>query len=304
MTLIPRPCPICGSSHSSRVVAESNVRFEQLDAYAFASRKSPEMMHHRLLLCSDCDLLYASPMPDEGILAAGYRDAAYDSGEEARCAALTYAKALAGYLPSLPDRQSALDVGAGDGAFLAELLRMSFSVVRGIEPSAAPIQSAPPEIRPLLRQEMFGEAAAAPGSLSLLTCFQTLEHLSDPMGFARTAFKLLKPGGVICLVTHDRRSLINRMLGTKSPIYDVEHLQLFTGRSAQKLLSECGLVKLCSVSLANTYPLYYWLRLFPFPRRIKDPLVRAGKAHAWGRLPLSLRVGNMMTLGYRPLDGR
>lgn len=300
MKLSPRCCPMCASSDHSRVVAEANIDPEKLDAYAFASRKLPENMHHRLVLCQKCDLLYASPIPDESALGEAYRDAAYDSQEEARYAARTYAKALRPYLGSLPDRQSAMDVGAGDGAFVSELQRMPFASVVGIEPSAAPIQAAATEVKTMLRQEMFGKCSAAAGSLTLLTCFQTLEHVADPAEFARTAFSLLKPGGALCLVTHDRNSLVNRLMGRKSPIYDIEHMQLFTPKSVSALLSGCGFVNVSGVALANVYPLVYWLRLAPMPRRLKEALTLALKRCKLGYVPVGLRVGNVLTIAYRP----
>ena len=46
---VDRACPLCGSSDQSRVVAESNIDLQKLDSFAFASRKSPEHMHPRLI---------------------------------------------------------------------------------------------------------------------------------------------------------------------------------------------------------------------------------------------------------------
>ncbi len=42
-------------------------------------------------------------------------------------------------------RDGALDIGTGDGAFLAELLRAGYTDVIGIEPSSAPIEAAAPK---------------------------------------------------------------------------------------------------------------------------------------------------------------
>ena len=50
----------------------------------------------------------------------------------------TYARLVRPILARLPDRQGALDIGAGDGALLQELLGLGFSDVCGAEPSAAP----------------------------------------------------------------------------------------------------------------------------------------------------------------------
>ena len=99
--------------------AEANIDHEKLDAFAFASRKMPEYMHHRLVECPTCDVLYANPRPGRGRSSAqAYHEAAYDSQDEARFAARAYASFLPKIKAHLPDLKGALDIGAGDGAFL------------------------------------------------------------------------------------------------------------------------------------------------------------------------------------------
>src|SRR5437588_9965184 len=136
MDLVERVCPVCGSGDTSNVFAEANYDAGKLDEYAFASRKMPEYMHYRLISCPNCDLLYASPIPTLESLSQAYHDAAFDSAEEARYASRTYAGFLPGIVSKLPDRAGALDIGTGDGIFLAQLLRAGFSGVVGVEPSA------------------------------------------------------------------------------------------------------------------------------------------------------------------------
>jgi hypothetical protein len=54
-----------------------------------------------------------------------------------------------------------------------------------------------------------------------------MEHVLDPKVIALPAFRLLRPGGAFVTVTHDHRGRLNRLLGRRSPIIDIEHLQLF-----------------------------------------------------------------------------
>src|SRR5919202_5277024 len=97
-----RRCPVCGSSAEEAVI-EANVEASRLGPLAFASRKPPELMHHRLVGCPVCDTLYASPAPTPAALEAAYAAAAYDSAESARFAARTYA----GFLPRVLARTPA-----------------------------------------------------------------------------------------------------------------------------------------------------------------------------------------------------
>ncbi len=98
-----RLCPLCGSTANSRLFAEARFDPSRLDAMSFSSRKTPEGMHHRLLECTSCDLLYASPVPTFDSIVDAYRDAGYSSGEEARYAAATYATLVARIETELPD---------------------------------------------------------------------------------------------------------------------------------------------------------------------------------------------------------
>jgi SAM-dependent methyltransferase len=300
MRLVARPCPICGASDEARLFAEATIDPSRLDDFAFASRKLPEYMHHRLVVCAACDLLYASPIPTTADLSEAYGAAAFDSGEEARYAARTYARLLPLITPHLPDRDGVLDVGTGDGAFLAELLAAGFRGVSGVEPSAAPIAAAAAEIRPLIRQGMFCAADYPDAGLSLITCFQTIEHLRDPLEACRTFSRLLKPGGAVCLVGHDRRAFSARIMGRRSPIFDVEHLQLFSPASARRLLEAAGFAHIRLQRVVNRYPLHYWAKLSPLPIGLKRSLMSALQALGVSAVPISLPAGNLAAIGFRP----
>src|SRR5262249_28348151 len=139
-----------------------------------------------------------------------------------------------------PDRAAVVDIGTGDGSFLKELLAAGFEYVAGIEPSKAPIDAADPSIRRLIRHDRFREDSFAAESLSLITCFQTIEHLSAPLDFCMAAKRALKPGGGLFLIGHNRRAISAQILGRKSPIYDIEHLQLFSAGSLRRLLTASG----------------------------------------------------------------
>jgi SAM-dependent methyltransferase len=296
-----RPCPVCHANDDSHVFAEASYDMASLDQFAFASRKMPEYMHYRLVECPSCDLVYANPAPSKDAVGDAYEEAAFDSGVEAHFAAATYARALDEFLPKLPSRKGALDVGTGDGAFLEELLRRDFEDVRGVEPSTAPIAAALPNIQPLIQKGLFEPSKFKPESLSLLTCFQTLEHVHDPGELCRAAFEILRPGGCVFFVAHNRRAMLNRALGSKSPIFDIEHLQLFSPDSVKALVTRAGFQDVHLRVLWNRYPLAYWLKLVPAPRGLKTRLLGMIQDTPLGRMPLAANVGNMGVFAFKPL---
>lgn len=297
--LTERGCPTCGSRDDRRIFAKQRLDLDALDEHAFASRKRPEHMRLRLVSCPGCDLVYASPVPSPEALARAYDAAAFDSAEEARYAARSYADALQELIVGLPDRRGALDIGTGEGAFLAELLKLGFTEVAGVEPSAAPIEAADPSVADLIEHGVFRPGIRPAGSLSLVTCFQTIEHVPDPAELVRDAVALLKPGGVFVLVCHNRRAPINRLLSMRSPIIDIEHMQLFSPQSVDELLRRGGLRDVCHRTIRNRYPIRYWARLLPLPDRPRAVVASALDRSGLGARPLAVSVGNMLAWGRR-----
>jgi SAM-dependent methyltransferase len=272
----------------------------RLTAASFASRKVPEFMSYRLLRCGDCETVYAVAAPPAGALAHAYADANYDSGEEATLAADTYAAALAPIIAGLPARGRALEIGTGTGVLLERLLRAGFAEVVGIEPSHAAIAAAPASVRGLIREGVFVEADFAPASFDLICCFQTLEHVPDPRALAQSCARLLRPDGALALVTHDYAAPFNRLLGRRSPIIDIEHLQLFCRASLDRLLGDAGLPRQTMQTLVNRYPLRYWLRLTPLPAGFKRALARLLGLARLDRVRVGINVGNLLAVGRKP----
>jgi SAM-dependent methyltransferase len=294
-----RACPVCGSDHNSRVYADARFDPDKLDEFAFASRKLPEYMHYRLNECSRCDSLYCSPLPTREALHGAYAEAAFDSGEEARYASQSYAALLPGIERQLGDKRGALDIGTGDGAFLEQLEQHGFTDIVGVEPSAAPVAQAKPHIRERIRQAPFDAGEFQPGSFSLVSCFQTLEHVDDPQSLCRSAFSLLREGGALFVVSHNRRALSARLLGRKSPIFDIEHLQLFSPRSIRYALERAGFQDIEVHTVVNRYPLHYWLKLMPFPPALKSQALKRLNGTRLGKLPVQLAAGNFAAVAFK-----
>ena len=290
-----RACPGCGDSETSGSILPGEFDFSRLDSMSFSSRKDPDLMHFRLVECVSCKLLYASPAPSDAWLAGVYRRAGFASSREAQCAARTYRRELERFRERFIDLERALDVGAGEGSLLNELVGFGFGEVTGVEPSEAPIQTASPEIRSRIRHEMFSASNFQPESFSLITCCQTLEHLRSPKVFCEQAWGLLKPGGALCIVVHNRRSPVNRIFGKHSPIFDVEHLQLFCPMSVTEMLGRSGFSRVSADSFSNSYPIDYWLRLLPFG----SAKSLAYTLPSWLKFGVSLPVGNLFVLGWK-----
>jgi SAM-dependent methyltransferase len=302
--LTSRACPVCGCTDQSRRRFRERIDPARLHSLSYSSRKEPEYMSLAMVVCPRCELLYAPRIPRRERLDREYADTGYDGAEEARFAAANYAEALRGRLADLPDRQSVLEIGTGNGALLGHLSTMGFAEVIGIEPSIAAADEAAPEMRPLIRVESFDATRLPSTHFSLVIANQTIEHVAEPQALLVSMRALLKPGGLLMMVSHDYRHPLMRLLGARAPIIDIEHLQVFSRPSLAMALERAGFAKVEIGSFANRYPLHYWTRLAPLPQRLKRALYpRLRAPNGWGghigRLEFEASVGNLIAWAQR-----
>jgi SAM-dependent methyltransferase len=296
-----RPCPICGGGPlEAKSFLRANIDLSRLDEFSYASRKTPEYMNLELVQCQNCDLVYANDPPTRDDLARAYHVADYDSAAEADDAASAYIRAMRRVLEALPHRESALEIGTGTGVLLEHLAQQGFTKLVGVEPSAAAIAAAPQHRRSWIREGVFEEQDFDAESFDLVCCFMTMEHVLDPKLIALAAFRLLRPGGAFVTVTHDYRGRVNRILGKRSPIIDIEHMQLFSAASIQRLFETTGYRDVQVERFVNRYAFRYWWRLAPAPAPVKRAVAKVAEAANLGGVRIGLNVGNSMTSGLKP----
>ena len=127
----------------------------------------------------------------------------------------------------------------------------------------------------------------------------TLEHVRDPMKIALSAHRLLRKGGAFVTVTHDYESFLNRFLGKRSPIIDIEHMQLFSKKSIEHLLLNGGFHSIKSNRFQNRYAISYWLRLLPLPNNMKVKINKCLTLLGLAGIKLTLNVGNTYAVGFK-----
>jgi len=295
-----RNCPVCGCGiEKATLFQEENINLKRISDFSFASRKDPEFMCHRLYRCKGCDLVYVSNPPEDEHLAQAYHEANYDSAEEANDAANSYLIAMKSVLASLREKNTVLEIGSGTGVLLELMKEQGFNHLVGIEPSSAAIAAAPIHRKAWLKEGIFLESNYQPNSFDLICCFMTMEHVPDPLETAQAAFRLLKPGGAFVTVTHNYQSLVNRILGKRSPIIDIEHMQLFSNQSILALFERAGFDKVSANPFFNRYSIAYWLRLTPLPKAIKKSLLKFLILAQLENQKLSCNVGNTIAVGYK-----
>jgi 2-polyprenyl-3-methyl-5-hydroxy-6-metoxy-1,4-benzoquinol methylase len=281
-------CPACLSL--GEIKYPEKIEAELFNDLTFASRKRPELMHYDLFECNNCRTLFTNRNVNLKELLKNYQIADYDSNVEAKYAARTYVENIKKVLPGFSG--SVLDIGAGDGAFLSEA-RKTFAVSNlGIEPSIKAIEKCDDDKVKIVNTSI--EDFMSMEKFDLVTCFQTIEHLNDPRRFIENMKSYIKPGGLLAISCHNRLSPVNKILGEKSPIFDVEHLQIFTNTGIELLFKGLGLKIVHSKKYKNKYPLSYWLKIAPVGDRVKD-YIEDNKNRF--RFDVSVNVGNHLIIG-------
>ncbi|MDR2409147.1 MAG: class I SAM-dependent methyltransferase [Bacteroidales bacterium] len=290
-----RVCPVCGSKQYT-LIAPEKIDRNLISQLSYSSRKIPEFMHLKLVLCSVCGLIYTPEPTSLEELKRLYTDSSFETSNEELCAAKTYFKLIKPYLKKINKSDTVLDVGAGSGSFLYLFRNFGFCNLVGIEPSIQSINDAHPDVINHIRQGIFNASIVKDIKPSIILSCMTLEHMYDPKEFLTESHKIIASDGLLFLVAHNHRAVINRILGLKSPIIDLEHMQIFSKKSLKFLLKTTGYSNINIFSYFNTYPLRYWIKLLPLPLKLRASINNLIKSNFIGKIPLTFPLGNIVAI--------
>lgn len=190
--------------------------------------------------CDACGLRFVYPPTPDDALAAYYDGAFYGELGGGSSLALRLFHALRARVVERahPPPGLLLDVGCGDGGFLAYMAARGWRV-RGVESAAEGRARA---------GRALGDAAAvtagldgAPRGADVITLWHVLEHVADPVGFLGAVRERLAPDGDLVLAVPNHGSAEARAFGTSWFHLDVPRHQLhFTRAALTSLLARAG----------------------------------------------------------------
>ncbi|MBF0614205.1 MAG: class I SAM-dependent methyltransferase [Magnetococcales bacterium] len=286
-------CVLCACGRDQELYP-ARLRSASFTPYAFSARRNRVREHYRLVRCTGCGLVRSDPVLPEGTLNTLYTESAFLFSKEEPYAAAAYERLLKNILERhIPNGvESLLEIGSSTGFFLERARQMGIRQLCGFEPSADCVALAPSTIRPSIIQSPFALAHIPDQKFDLACGMHVVDHLPDPVTVFTEVAQCLRSRGHLLLVCHDVGSLSVKLLGGHNPIFDVEHIYLFSQKTIALLLDKCGFEPLAIGSLPNTYPLGYWMRLTPGVRHLVDWL-----PDGLTRIPVTLHAGNLYALG-------
>ena len=226
-------CPLCASQD---VETHSDDEDKELSALDLGSSRSG-VSHGKILRCRACRFGFRALRPTEEELFTLYRELDPEVYEKESRGRFKTAKRHLRIVHRYLAGGHLLDAGCASGAFLSTAVDAGWSVV-GVEPAEILCHKAKQLLRG--RGDVFcvplQQADLAPSSFDVLTLWDVLEHVPDPLRFMQHCAKLLKPGGHLFANVPDLDSLQARVLGERWPLLLAEHLNYFNRHS----LTLCG----------------------------------------------------------------
>jgi 2-polyprenyl-3-methyl-5-hydroxy-6-metoxy-1,4-benzoquinol methylase len=208
-------CTICAAQESSLVLEKEN-----------DGRGPGKISVHR---CNACNNIYLGQYKKEYISDLYiYYKKYQNKSKDALFNPLTarsYLKVLA-LLSQHQSGRRVLDVGCGMGSFVDAGIKAGWEV-SGIELALPAVEIAQGFGLPVRQLDFFSEEIKL-ASYDVITFFEVIEHLSDPVNFLKRAFDVVKPGGHIYLTTPNFNSLDRRIQGADWHAIHREHLTYFT----------------------------------------------------------------------------
>jgi SAM-dependent methyltransferase len=133
-----------------------------------------------------------------------------------------------------------MDIGCGGGGY-ADFIRGVAKEVILVEPTVSFAEK--------LRDkgyEVFSYAEDAAdkyiNKVDLITNYDVIEHVDDPLGFMRSIYKLLAPGGTAVIGTPTDHPILRELLGDEfnSFVFSVQHPWVFSRKSLEILAEKAG----------------------------------------------------------------
>lgn len=292
--LIYRNCPLC-NSNDFKTLYKRNYNIKNIKEELFSARRERKKRtyeHNTFLKCNVCGMVYSNPIINPSVVNKLYEKSKYNYKGEEENLKNTYKNFLSDMNQFIKNKQRLLDIGTGNGFFLLEALKQGYKEVYGIEPSKHAVEMADNKIKKNIIQDILKEDQFKDEFFDAITLFQVIDHIENPNGVLRICNKFLKKNGAILFISHNVDSLSSKILGEKSPIFDIEHTQLFSVNTMTKILKKNGFKVIYSYSVPSTFTLGHWITMTPIPKKIKDNIKEILKKTGLIDKTIKMRPGN------------
>lgn len=246
-------CNFCGST-------------DEREVYSLKDWLTKKPGDFRLVRCARCGLMYLNPQPTWEELEPYYPEN-YNSymppNRQARPSLMTgiiqagwrrRRKAIETRVPG----GKLLDIGCATGEFLAEMEQHAGWECFGVEPVAFAANLARQNTKAQIFEGTLQEARYPDQSFDVVTLWDVLEHIPDPVGVIRETHRILKPGGLLILRVPDPESFTGRLFGRHWVALDApRHLYHFPRSMMKARLERENFHRVTSTSLSSEHFVFF-----------------------------------------------
>lgn len=278
-------CPLCGGGEAKPLFLKSG---------------------YSIVRCSTCGLQHVKPMPTDDEVRAHYQDPGYfrgggdqgydDYAQVRKALVPLFRRRMQQIATAFPQSGRLLDYGCAAGYFL-EVARESGWDVVGLEISE---NMAEQTARRLGVRVGFSLQDLAGQRFEVVTLWEVVEHLRDPVHVLGELRGLLRPNGLLALSTPNTghwqaESQPASWDGYRPP----SHLTFFTAVTLKRLLTQSGFTGVSITRTAPLPPLPRWLERLSVPLRQS---VASGRARPWPLALLAWRAVRLLGWAWQQLE--
>jgi dolichol-phosphate mannosyltransferase len=255
----PPACPLCKSLFHKEMYPEKRNLDKPDDISAYRCSSQQHSSHGRILRCLQCSFVFSEiNITAEKLLKtySAVEDPLYISEINARYK--TYEYNLNNIKPYLPPSGTLLDIGSYCGAFLRVARQNGFSE-SGVEPTKWAVRYSQEVMKENTFQGTLVDLPLASGNFDIITLWDVLEHMPNPLDELDLIWSRLNPKGIFCFSTIMIDNWYASILKERWPWIMDMHLLYFSKKTITQLLAKKRFELLHSRTYCHYVSLGYFL---------------------------------------------
>jgi len=255
--MIKRQCKLCNSEDVEIVLSPHNKNQAERQGINFIPTASDFGVFYKLARCKRCNILFSLLDDNKIDIKQWYHEAEdnlYLSQAQERSS--NFKRILLHIKGFVSENSRLLDIGCSYGFFL-DLAKDNGLEVYGVDIS----KDASNYCKDTLGLNVFCgdvEKADFPENyFDVITAIEIIEHVENPKAFLSCIHKILKPDGILYLVTPNIESLSARLFGYRWWSYRRMHLYYFSKKAVYEFLGRNGFSILGSSPYKKTFGIDY-----------------------------------------------